>query len=60
MWRLGAIRDSAAGLVKQGAGAVKQGVAVGAKFLENLEEVRSTWKNPLAVPRDELNYAPRG
>lgn len=59
MWRLGAIREGAAGLVKQGAGAVKQGVAVGARFLENLEEVRSTRKNPVAIPRDELNYVPR-
>lgn len=41
MWRLGAIRDGAAGLVKQGAGAVKQGVVAGAKLLENLDEVGS-------------------
>lgn len=40
MWGLGAIRDGAAGLVKHGAGAVKQGVVAGAKLLENLEEVR--------------------
>lgn len=39
MWGLGAIRDGAAGLVKQGAGAVKQGVEAGAKLLENLDEV---------------------
>lgn len=41
MWGLGAIRDGAAGLVKQGAGAVKHGVEAGAKLLENLDEVRS-------------------
>lgn len=40
MWGLGAIRDGAAGLVKQGAGAVKQGVEAGAKLLENLDEVK--------------------
>lgn len=39
MWGLGALRDGAAGLVKQGAGAVKHGVEAGAKLLENLEEV---------------------
>lgn len=39
MWSLGAIRDGAAGLVKQGAGAVKQGVEASAKLLENLDEV---------------------
>lgn len=39
MWGLGAIRDGAAGLVKQGAGAVKHGVEAGAKLLENLDEV---------------------
>lgn len=42
MWGLGAIRDGAAGLVKQGAGAVKQGVEAGAKLLENLDEVKRT------------------
>lgn len=42
MWGLGAIRDGAAGLVKQGAGAVKQGVEAGAKLLENLDEVGKT------------------
>jgi len=39
MWGIGAIRDGAAGLVKQGAGAVRQGVEAGAKLLENLDEV---------------------
>lgn len=40
MWGLGAIRNGAAGLVAQGAGAVKQGVVAGAKLLENFDEVR--------------------
>lgn len=47
MWGLGALRDGAAGLVKQGAGAVKHGVEAGAKMLENLEEVRYNGDTPL-------------
>lgn len=39
MWGLGAIRSGAAGLVAQGADAMKQGVVAGAKLLENLDEV---------------------
>lgn len=46
MWGLGAIRDGAAGLVKQGAGAVKQGVEAGAKLLENLDEVNERVHQP--------------
>lgn len=48
MWGLGALRDGAAGLVKQGAGAVKHGVEAGAKMLENLDEVR--YKGGTALP----------
>lgn len=47
MWGLGALRDGAAGLVKQGAGAVKHGVEAGAKMLENLDEVRYNGDTPL-------------
>lgn len=47
MWGLGALRDGAAGLVKQGAGAVKHGVEAGAKLLENLDEVRYNRDTPL-------------
>lgn len=47
MWGLGAIRDGAAGLVKQGAGAVKHGVEAGAKLLENLDEV---WHKQRDIP----------
>lgn len=43
MWGLGAIRSGAAGLVKQGAGAVRQGVERGAKLLENFDEVLWSW-----------------
>ncbi len=49
MWGLGAIRDGAAGLVKQGAGAVKQGVEAGAKLLENLDEVGETARSSQGV-----------
>ena len=42
MWGLGALRDGARDLVKQGAGAVRHGVEAGAKLLENLDEVRTT------------------
>lgn len=59
MWGLGKIRDGAAGLVKQGAGAVKQGVEAGAKMLENLEEVSQQSEHHVPLDARTQRNVPR-